>query len=1373
MKKSRPSRKDSAEGTSKCPAFPSLLPRFLSRLQDLSSQLAYFKSTHDLEAEYRYEPRMEAYQAWLQADAEYHENWVLSGLELDRTQETPLTFLSDINVYEGFGLKWRLRFSDRAMNRLEESSEDRKMRLIERLLDLARGNFDLNRRSTLLTCGPMRQLVAFSNLVTREDILVLATELSKAPIIDDGKLVGFAYEQCMRVVDIVVAEDRVPAVFKQYINLLRTDPAKMIYPTQELRDDRLVSLDNSLETLEKGLFGPKPCANDILTEAEKAKYSYHPELLRWVHSSMKLKEAWQDAQLTKANANLIAELADSESCTLFIRFLQAKVKAFPFQLSEEELDVVGTPGNVLAIGRSGTGKTTCALLRLLASHALFRTRLRQQSRTADGLFGLHIIFITASPTLSIEVKRFYDNLVTALSGKKASQAPAPAADDDTEMNEKDLEIKPSMSLMTHSDFPLFSTTRLLVFAIDASLRNPFFKVTEAGESVAVQTGFHNELRGVRVISHLIRSEELDDNYDFQKEEASYTAFEEEKEGEERKEEALGENLSFEVDFDYFEKRFWPIVKIKGSLSASLVWAEISGRIKGAASSHSYARGHISKEIYLTQHKKTSLLSTSERESVWAVFQQYEKWKEMKSAYDFQDVVTHALKEVELAGYEGAPVHFMMVDEVQDLTHATLLLLGKVTEQNLFFSGDTAQTIAKGITFRFKDLGTLFASQEGLAIQQPCIKQLLVNYRSHQKILTLANCVVRVIELLFPKTIDKLAREVSNDPDGPIPMVLLNPCLEDIVNALVAGERADKGEVTFGYGQVVLVPDETARKRLPAILKGALCLTIYESKGLEFDDVILFEFFANCGVAEDQWKILHDILYDERGNIAEDIYASDWKPKCAATFDAVKHAALCTALKMLYVAITRTKEKFIIYDQSFSAHYLLDYMIAKGMVTHVVPKESGLRTDLHSTVQSEQGKVLWRNQGIKMMKMKFYSQAAICFMHAQDDLLRNKAETLHSADETSKILQAAEAILEDRKSNEEAKTAGENDVRAAIQEFSRLARAFQHINQLKYAAQCFFSAREYLNAAGIYKGLKLWNELGDCLFSAGEYEQAARSYLQASNFLSALRAYEKGQMWEKCLQVFEQIKGKYSLRKRVSWIRRYYQKLAESHTSKLVYSTAVAQPSTAEEITVNIKFTSQLTFSRPRPLLSNEPLTSRERYSVLSGYSSYDQILSVSEAALIDMERETANGNLYAYSYLQNKAASPAGCPIATVDTFVLYQAVQKLVEIAGAYEEEAQLLTTGRRMVPHSGQFGYNRLPGNISQAISILERLDLRKAAFIIANAFNLDNFQLECLERLAVSVSALPFLKTVERYSEPYRRFGRLWGVVAAKECTEAWKA
>ena len=44
-------------------------------------------------------------------------------------------------------------------------------------------------------------------------------------------------------------------------------------------------------------------------------------------------------------------------------------------MTEEETKVIGEDGNVLVIGRSGTGKTTCCILRLFAIEMLFKLRL--------------------------------------------------------------------------------------------------------------------------------------------------------------------------------------------------------------------------------------------------------------------------------------------------------------------------------------------------------------------------------------------------------------------------------------------------------------------------------------------------------------------------------------------------------------------------------------------------------------------------------------------------------------------------------------------------------------------------------------------------------------------------------------------------------------------------------------------------------------------------------------------------------------------------------------------------------------------------------------------------------------------------------------
>jgi len=125
-----------------------------------------------------------------------------------------------------------------------------------------------------------------------------------------------------------------------------------------------------------------------------------------------------------------------------------------------------------------------------------------------------------------------------------------------------------------------------------------------------------------------------------------------------------------------------------------------------------------------------------------------------------DTVNYILNRIRFAGYEGPQIHYVMIDEVQDLPHAIVYLLSKVASCGVFYSGDTAQTIAKGVGFRFCDLKTLFNSNvfdSSLTLKAPVIKHLTVNFRSHNNILQLANSIVSSIEILFPKTIDRMKK----------------------------------------------------------------------------------------------------------------------------------------------------------------------------------------------------------------------------------------------------------------------------------------------------------------------------------------------------------------------------------------------------------------------------------------------------------------------------------------------------------------------------------------------------------------------------------------------------------------------------------------
>lgn len=78
------------------------------------------------------------------------------------------------------------------------------------------------------------------------------------------------------------------------------------------------------------------------------------------------------------------------------------------------------------------------------------------------------------------------------------------------------------------------------------------------------------------------------------------------------------------------------------------------------------------------------------------------------SYDINDLTNHILRQVKVnLMKESQTVHFLMVDEVQDLTQNAISLFMMLAEKNVFFSGDTAQTIAKGVGFRFFDLKQVF------------------------------------------------------------------------------------------------------------------------------------------------------------------------------------------------------------------------------------------------------------------------------------------------------------------------------------------------------------------------------------------------------------------------------------------------------------------------------------------------------------------------------------------------------------------------------------------------------------------------------------------------------------------------------------------
>eukprot|EP01017_Pseudomicrothorax_dubius_P044517 TRINITY_DN7531_c0_g1_i2.p1 TRINITY_DN7531_c0_g1~~TRINITY_DN7531_c0_g1_i2.p1 ORF type:complete len:139 (-),score=39.23 TRINITY_DN7531_c0_g1_i2:35-403(-) len=110
-----------------------------------------------------------------------------------------------------------------------------------------------------------------------------------------------------------------------------------------------------------------------------------------------------------------AQYADYKSTRKVLTTLEG-LPNFHLKLTEEEKDIISHDGNVLVIGRSGTGKTSCAILRLFALELLFKVRLTQAKLAAvekvgenarfkaediDVSLGLHSIFAVSYTHLTL------------------------------------------------------------------------------------------------------------------------------------------------------------------------------------------------------------------------------------------------------------------------------------------------------------------------------------------------------------------------------------------------------------------------------------------------------------------------------------------------------------------------------------------------------------------------------------------------------------------------------------------------------------------------------------------------------------------------------------------------------------------------------------------------------------------------------------------------------------------------------------------------------------------------------------------------------------------------------------------------------------
>ena len=298
---------------------------------------------------------------------------------------------------------------------------------------------------------------------------------------------------------------------------------------------------------------------------------------------------------------------------------------------------------------------------------------------------------------------------------------------------------------------------------------------------------------------------------------------------------------------------------------------------------------------------------------------------------------------------------------------------------------------------------------------PRVTPLSVNYRTHNGILGAAGEIVGMIQEIFPGSIDKLPKDQGYFPGSP-PFIVTER--EDLLQLLIGGDE-EKSQIEFGAHQVIIVRNQAAKKTLPSELRAAIVLTVFEAKGLEFDDVFIIDFFKDSPASEDEWRAISWYMQKWRERHPEEddgeehatrLLGSSPRPLRDGVFEGNRTAfgRVNEELKQLYTAFTRARVSLFMYDSDHLKrqpmfHALLRKRLAKKLSMASVNEEiAGENLDLDKDERAQVARIRaksttpeeWKKAGLRFEERGLYDAAIKCFENSGDKKLLHKARGLN-------------------------------------------------------------------------------------------------------------------------------------------------------------------------------------------------------------------------------------------------------------------------------------------------------------------------------------------------------------------------------------------
>lgn len=344
-----------------------------------------------------------------------------------------------------------------------------------------------------------------------------------------------------------------------------------------------------------------------------------------------------------------------------------------------------------------------------------------------------------------------------------------------------------------------------------------------------------------------------------------------------------------ADFEAWFKRHRPS-KSSGLSDPHALFEEFRGVITGGAGE----RAWLDVAEYGALGVRQSIFPVSERAAVHALFLRYVRHLAEANLYD-SNLLAHDYRALVESSRD-----FVVVDEVQDFTNVQLRLLLQTLRQpgDFLLCGDANQIVHPNF-FSWSKLRSLFFEERGLVGEGETLRILHANYRNSPLVTAVANRILKLKQARFG-SVDRESNHLVESRGVQSGTLQLLADGDDVRRELDSKTRRS---TRFA----VLVLHAADKMKASSIFDTPLVFSIQEAKGLEYENIVLFDFiggeeraFRDIAAGVDAADLESDVLDYARAKDKRDKSLEIYKFYINALY-----VAITRAVKGLYLVESRT------------------------------------------------------------------------------------------------------------------------------------------------------------------------------------------------------------------------------------------------------------------------------------------------------------------------------------------------------------------------------------------------------------------------------------------------------------------------------------